>query len=106
MVEGAAATAAAPLAVNAVPIFCDIDYDTFNLDPSLLEAAITPRTRTIVAVHSAGQASDMSAILEVASPHNLVVLEYAAHAHGAMWNDCGLGTIRHGSTFSSRYPKT
>ncbi len=99
------ATATAPLMVNAVPVFCDIDYDTFNLDPRRLEAAITPRTRAIIPVHFAGQAADMEAILRIAERHHLFVLEDAAHAHGAAWNGRGLGTLGHAGTFSFQASK-
>ena len=87
------ATATAPLAVNAVPIFADIDYDTFNLAPERVEQAVTPRTKAIIPVHFAGQAADMDAFLDIARRHNLVVLEDAAHAHGAAWKGRGLGSI-------------
>ncbi|WP_321476024.1 DegT/DnrJ/EryC1/StrS family aminotransferase [uncultured Paludibaculum sp.] len=94
------ATAAAALAVSAAPIFCDIDYNTLNLDPQRLEQAITPRTRAIIPVHFAGQAADMGAILDIAGRHGIAVLEDAAHAHGAAWNGQGLGTLGRAGTFS------
>lgn len=94
------ATATAPLAIGAVPIFCDIHPETLNLDPRRLEAAITPRTRAIIPVHFAGQAADMEAILAIAARHGLTVLEDAAHAHGAAWNGQGLGTLGRAGTFS------
>lgn len=99
------ATASAPLMVNGVPIFCDIDCDTLNLDPKKLEEAITPRTKAIIPVHFAGQAADMEAILRIARRHRLFVLEDAAHAHGAKWNDRGLGTIGNAGTFSFQASK-
>ena len=99
------ATATAPLAVNAVPIFADIDYDTFNLAPERVEEAITPRTKAIIPVHFAGQAADMEAFLAIAQRHNLVVLEDAAHAHGATWKGRGLGSIGHAGTFSFQASK-
>lgn len=99
------ATATAPLIVNAIPIFCDIEYDTFNLDPKRLEEAITPRTKAVIPVHFAGQAADMEAILEIANRHNLFVIEDAAHAHGATWNGKGLGTLGHAGTFSFQASK-
>ena len=99
------ATATAPLSVNAVPIFCDIDYDTFNLDPAKLAEAITPRTKAVIPVHFAGMAADMDGILAVARRHGLFVLEDAAHAHGASWNHRGLGTIGGAGTFSFQASK-
>jgi len=99
------ATATAALNVNAVPIFADIDYETFNLAPQRVEEAITPRTRAVIPVHFAGQAADMDAFLGIAQRHNLVVLEDAAHGHGATWKGRGLGSIGHAGTFSFQASK-
>ena len=99
------ATASAVLMVNAIPIFVDIDYDTFNLDPPRVEEAITPKTKAIVPVHFAGQAADMDALMAIAKRHTLAVLEDAAHAHGATWNGEGLGTIGSLGTFSFQVSK-
>ena len=68
---------------NAVPVFADIELDTFNLDSKAVEAAITPRTRAIMPVHFAGQPAEMVPILALAKKRKLVVIEDAAHAHGA-----------------------
>ena len=76
-------TASAVIEANAVPVFADIDPDTFNIDPNSIEAAITPRTKAIIPVHFAGQIADMDAITAIARKHKLVVIEDAAHAHGA-----------------------
>src|SRR5215475_9316078 len=57
------ATATAVVEANAVPVFADVDLDTFNLNPSAIEAAITPRTRAIIPVHMGGQPADMEAIM-------------------------------------------
>ncbi len=99
------ATASAVLMVNAVPIFVDIDYDTFNLDPKRVEEAITTKTKAIIPVHFAGQAADMDALMTIAELHDLSVLEDAAHAHGATWNGQGLGTIGRLGTFSFQASK-
>lgn len=99
------ATATAPLLLGAIPIFCDIDPDTYNLDPQKLEAAITPRTKAVIPVHFAGMAADMQSILSVARKHGLAVIEDAAHAHGAKWNDQGLGCIGDAGTFSFQASK-
>jgi len=77
-------TASAVIEANAVPVFADIDRDTFNLSPRAAELAITPRTRAIIPVHFAGQPADMKAILAIAKKHKLTVIEDAAHAHGAV----------------------
>lgn len=99
------ATASAVLMVNAVPIFADIEADTFNIAPRRVEEAITPRTKAIIPVHFAGQAADMDSLLNIARRHNLVVVEDAAHAHGATWNGKGLGSIGHAGTFSFQVSK-
>ncbi len=99
------ATASAVLLINAVPIFADLDYDTFNIDPVRVEEAVTPRTKAIIPVHFAGHAVDMAPLLEIAKRHNLSVLEDAAHAHGAAWNGRGLGSIGHLGTFSFQVSK-
>lgn len=99
------ATATAVLIVNAVPVFCDIDPDTYNLDPQSFERAITRRTKAVIPVHFAGMAADMDAILSIAQRHGLAVLEDAAHAHGATWKNRGLGSIGHAGTFSFQASK-
>ena len=99
------ATATAPLAVNAVPLFADIDCETFNLDPAALERAITPRTRAVIPVHFAGAAADMERILSIATRHGLFVIEDAAHGHGAAWQGKGLGSLGHVGTFSFQVSK-
>ena len=99
------ATATAVLIVNAVPVFCDIDPDTYNLDPKSFERAITPRTKAVIPVHFAGMAADMDAILSIAERNGLAVLEDAAHAHGATWKNRGLGSIGNAGTFSFQASK-
>jgi dTDP-4-amino-4,6-dideoxygalactose transaminase len=99
------ATASAVLMVNAVPIFVDIDSETFNIDPRRVEEAITARTKAIIPVHFAGQAADMDSLLNIAKRRNLLVVEDAAHAHGATWNGKGLGSIGHAGTFSFQASK-
>ncbi len=77
------ATANAILHCGATPVFVDIDPASYNLDPSLLEAAITPRTRAILPVHQVGLPCDLPAILEIANRHQLPVVEDAACAIGS-----------------------
>lgn len=93
-------TATAVLCVNAIPIFVDIQPDTYCLDPDKLEAAITPRTRAIIPVHMAGHVADLDAIFEIAARHNLPVIEDAAHAHGAEWKGQRVGALQQGGIFS------
>jgi dTDP-4-amino-4,6-dideoxygalactose transaminase len=99
------ATASAPLLIGAVPVFCDIDPRTLNLDPARIEEAITPRTRAIIPVHFAGLAADLDRILEIAQRHGLFVLEDAAHAHGASSRGRRLGTIGGAGIFSFQASK-
>lgn len=99
------ATAAAALLAGALPIFADIDPDTYELDPTAVEAAITPRTRAIVPVHIAGCPPDMDAMLDVARRHGLRVVEDAAQAHGAEWRGRRVGALGDLGTFSFQASK-
>jgi dTDP-4-amino-4,6-dideoxygalactose transaminase len=98
------ATATAVVESNAAPVFADVDLHTFNLDPQAARAAITTRTRAIVPVHFAGQVADMDAFMQLAG-RNLVVIEDAAHAHGARFRDRSAGSIGHLATFSFQSSK-
>ena len=94
------ATAAAISYTGATPVFVDVDPDTFTMDPSKIEAKITPRTKVILPVHLYGQAADMDPIMEIAERHGLVVIEDAAQAHGAEYRGKRVGGIGHMGTFS------
>ncbi len=85
---------------GATPVFVDCDPSTYNLDPAKIEAAITDKTRAIVPVHLYGQPADMDAILEIAAKHDLVVIEDAAQAHGAVYRDRRIGTLGKVACFS------
>ncbi len=99
------ATAGACLTVNTVPVFVDIEPDTYNLDPANIEQAITDRTRAIIAVHIAGCPADMDGIMAVARKHNLKVIEDAAQAHAAEWRGRRVGAIGDVGTFSFQSSK-
>ena len=99
------ATATAVVEANAIPVFADIELETFNLDPQAVEAAITPKTRAIIPVHMAGQPADMDALMAVAKRHNLIVIEDAAHAHGALYRGRGVGSVGHLGSFSFQSSK-
>lgn len=99
------ATASIVIEANCVPVFVDIDPDTYNIDPSKIEAAITKRTKAIIPVHFAGQACNMDAIMEIAEKHHLRVIEDAAHAHGGEYKGKKLGSIGHAGSFSFQSSK-
>jgi dTDP-4-amino-4,6-dideoxygalactose transaminase len=77
------ATTAAILYCGARPVFVDVDPHTWTMDPNLVEAAITPRTKAILPVHLHGLMADMDPIVDIARRHKLVVIEDAAQSHGA-----------------------
>ena len=81
-------------------VFVDIDPDTYNIDPSKLEAAITPKTKGIVPVHLYGQPADMDAILAIAKKHGLWVVEDACQAHLAEYKGCKAGSMGIAAAFS------
>jgi len=94
------ATAGSIAYVGAKPVFVDIDPVTFNLNPSLLEAAITPKTRAIMPVHLFGLPADMDPILAIARAHNLVIIEDAAQAIGSRYAGRFTGTFGEYGCFS------
>lgn len=87
------ATAETIALLGAVPVYVDILNDTYNIDPSKIEAAITPRTRAIIPVHLYGQAADLDPILEIAKKHKLYVIEDAAQAFGTEYKGKKVGSI-------------
>lgn len=99
------ATASIVLEANCVPVFVDIDPDTYNIDPAEIEKAITPATKAIIPVHFAGQACDMDAIMAIAEYHGLKVIEDACHGHGAEYKGKKLGSIGDAGCFSFQSSK-
>jgi dTDP-4-amino-4,6-dideoxygalactose transaminase len=87
------ATAGSISRLKARPVFVDIDRETYNLDPTLLEAAITSRTKAIMPVHLFGLAAEMEKINETARAHHLPVIEDAAQAIGARYHDRNVGNL-------------
>ena len=87
------ATMAYPLAVGCKLVFADVDPRTVNMDPADVARKITPKTKMIVPVHIGGYPVDLDPILELAKKHDIVVLEDAAHAFGAMYKGRMVGTI-------------
>ena len=96
----AAYTALAVIATGATPVIVDVDDDTLTMDPAACAAAVSPRTRAVVPVHLYGQSADMSALSDVASRHNLAVVEDCCQAHLATWRGTPVGTFGVGGAFS------
>lgn len=90
----------ATLYVGAVPVFADVDLDTFNIDPEDVRKKITPRTKAIMAVSLYGLPADMDPIMEIAAEHNLVIIEDNAECFLGMYKGRLAGTIGHMSIFS------
>jgi dTDP-4-amino-4,6-dideoxygalactose transaminase len=100
-----AATATAVLNVNAIPVFADIDPDTYCVEPQSVRDLIGPRTKAIIPVHFAGHPADMDALTTIASERSLFLIEDAAQAHCAEWKGQPVGSIGHIGTFSFQSSK-
>jgi UDP-4-amino-4,6-dideoxy-N-acetyl-beta-L-altrosamine transaminase len=94
------ASANCVLYVGGTPVFVDIDEKTYNIDPSLIEKAITPRTKAIIAVDFTGQPADLDPIQEIAKKHHLVLIEDAAHSLGACYKGQKIGSLADMTMFS------
>ncbi len=94
------ATALAVTYVSATPVFVEPDIRTFNINPALIEAAITEKTKAIMPVHLYGQTCDMDLIIEIAKKHGLKVVEDCAQAHGATYKGKKVGTFGEAAGFS------
>jgi dTDP-4-amino-4,6-dideoxygalactose transaminase len=94
------ATAEAINAAGAQPVFIDIDPVSYTMDPSKLEAAITPRTKAIIPVHLYGQPADMDAINAIANRHKIPVIEDSCQAHGASYKGRRTGSLGRAACFS------
>ncbi len=97
------ASAMSAVYLGATPVLVDIDPITMNINPDLIEAAITPRTRAIIPVHFAGLACDMDKIIAIARKHNLKVIEDAAHALPCIYNGKMIGSLDSDATIYSFY---
>jgi dTDP-4-amino-4,6-dideoxygalactose transaminase len=98
-------TATAVLYAGGIPIFADVDPDTYCLDVASAAKAITPRTRAIIPVHLAMRFTDMSALLALAEKHSLKVIEDCAHAHGGQFEGRGAGSMGDLGCFSFQESK-
>lgn len=94
------ATALAVTYVGAKPVFVEPDIRTFNINPALIESAITPKTKAIMPVHLYGQPCDMDSIMEIAKKHGLKIVEDCAQAHGATYKGKKVGTFGDAAGFS------
>jgi perosamine synthetase len=99
------ASATAALFYGGIPVFADIDPDTFNITAETIEKVITPRTRAILVVHIFGQAADMDPIMALARKHGIKVIEDAAQAPGVFYKGRPIGAIGDIGGFSLNYHK-
>jgi dTDP-4-amino-4,6-dideoxygalactose transaminase len=99
------ASATAILHWNAIPVFADIEPDTFCIDPASVEANVTPHTKAIVAVDIFGQSADMTALMSIAERHHLKVISDTAQAAGTFHQTGVSGTLAHVGVFSLNYHK-
>lgn len=99
------ATASAVLLFNSIPVFADVDPDTFCIDPASVRTLIGPRTKAIMPVHLVGNVADMDALLTIAAEHGLKVIEDAAQAPGASWRGRKAGTVGNAGVFSFQQSK-
>ena len=99
------ATATAVLFVGAIPIFADIDPETYCISPAAVEAAISSRTRAIIPVHIAGNPADMDSLCTIASRAGLTVIEDSCQAHGARWAGGVTGSLGDMGCFSFQSSK-
>jgi perosamine synthetase len=96
-----AASANCVLYQGGTPVFADVQSDTLNIDPVAVEAAVTPRTRAIIAVDYTGQPADLDELRDIAERHDLILMEDAAHAIGATYKGQPVGAISDLTTFST-----
>jgi len=99
------ATVSSVLMVGATPVFADLDGDTYNIDPAMVEKAITKNTKAVIPVHIGGRACDMDSIMTIANKYHLFVIEDAAHAVGSEWKGTKVGTIGNAGSFSFQASK-
>ncbi len=94
------------LAAGALPVLVDVDPTSYNVDPAKVEAAITPKTRAIIAVHMGGYPADLDKLVEISKKHNIPLIEDCAHAHASEWRGQRVGTFGIAGSFSFQASKT
>src|SRR5436309_8910913 len=99
------ATASAVLFANALPVLVDVDPETYCIDPDLAEAAITPRTKAMIAVHMGGHPADLDRLKKICSRHRIALIEDSSHAHASEWRGQRIGTFGVAGTFSFQASK-
>lgn len=99
------ATANSAISVGAVPVFADIDLDSYNIDPAEVEKAITPRTKAIMPVHMGGRPADLDALREIAARRGVRLVEDACQAWGSEWQGRRVGAIGEIGAFSFQSSK-
>jgi dTDP-4-amino-4,6-dideoxygalactose transaminase len=99
------ATASAVLFANALPILVDVAPETYCIDPQLAEAAITPRTKAIIAVHMGGHPADLDRLGAITRRHKLALIEDSSHAHASEWRGQRIGALGTVGTFSFQSSK-
>jgi L-glutamine:2-deoxy-scyllo-inosose/3-amino-2,3-dideoxy-scyllo-inosose aminotransferase len=100
------ATAAAVLDVNAVPVLVDVEPDSWCIDPDAVEAAVTPATRALIAVHLYSSLADLDRLTAICERYDLHLIEDCAHSHGSAWKGRGVGSIGTIGCFSFQSSKS
>lgn len=98
-------TPGAIVAAGCIPVFVDIDAESYCIDPAQVEAAITERTEALMPVHLACSMADLDRLEEIAQRRGLLLIEDCAHAHGARWRDRGAGSVGQLGSFSMQSTK-
>lgn len=93
-------SALAILHIGAIPVFCDVELDTYTMDPASLRSAISKKTKAVMVVQLFGQTADMDAIQKICKKHKLAIIEDACQAHGAKWRGVQAGVLGDAASFS------
>jgi len=99
------ATAGAVVTTNGVPVFADVKASDYTIDPDIVEAKITKKTKAIICVHLGSSIADLDRLKEIAAKHRLILIEDCAHMHGAKWRGKGVGSHGDFGSFSMQSSK-